>query len=82
MAHLPSQPLNANRGHGPIRGSEHHFRAALRLPRLARRDLVWTNVTPHPTAEWIARQITEACPWNEAPLYLIRDGYRRARRAP
>jgi hypothetical protein len=48
------------------------------IVRLARRDLVWTNVTPHPTAEWIARQITEACPWNEAPLYLIRDGYRRA----
>jgi hypothetical protein len=22
---------------------------------------------------WIARQITEAFPWNEAPRYLIRD---------
>jgi hypothetical protein len=41
--------------------------------RLARRDLVWINVTPHPTADWIARQITEAFPWNEAPRYLIRD---------
>ena len=30
-------------------------------------------MTPHPTAEWIARQITEAFPWNEAPRYLIRD---------
>jgi transposase InsO family protein len=30
-------------------------------------------VTPHPTAEWIARQITEAFPWNEAPRYLLRD---------
>ncbi|MGH6874299.1 MAG: hypothetical protein ACREDW_04745 [Aestuariivirgaceae bacterium] len=30
--------------------------------RLARRDLVWINVTPHPTAEWVARQITEAFP--------------------
>jgi hypothetical protein len=28
---------------------------------------------PHPTAEWIAQQITEAFPWNEAPRYLIRD---------
>src|SRR5258706_6803783 len=37
------------------------------LVRLARRDLVWINVTPHPTADWIARQITEAFPWNEAP---------------
>src|SRR5947208_12202562 len=43
------------------------------LVRLARRDLVWINVTTHPTAEWIARQITEAFPWNEAPRYLIRD---------
>jgi transposase InsO family protein len=43
------------------------------IVRLARRDLVWINVTAHPTAEWIARQITEALPWNEAPRYLIRD---------
>src|SRR5438552_5345885 len=43
------------------------------IVRLARRELVWTNVTPHPTAEWIAQQITEAFPWNEAPRYLIRD---------
>jgi hypothetical protein len=43
------------------------------MVRLARRDIVWINVTPHPTAEWIARQITEAFPWNEAPRYLIRD---------
>src|SRR3977135_3401341 len=43
------------------------------IVRLARRDLVWINVTPHPTAEWIARQITEAFPWNEAPRYLLRD---------
>jgi hypothetical protein len=34
---------------------------------LSRRDLVWINVTTNPTAEWIARQITEAFPWNEAP---------------
>ena len=37
------------------------------------RNLVWINVTPHPTAEWIARQVTEAFPWVEAPRYLIRD---------
>jgi transposase InsO family protein len=43
------------------------------IVRLARRDLVWINVTAHPTAEWIAQQITEAFPWNEAPRYLIRD---------
>jgi len=43
------------------------------IVRLARRDLVSINVTTHPTADWIARQITEAFPWNEAPHYLIRD---------
>ena len=41
--------------------------------RLGRRDLVWINVTTNPTAEWIARQLTEAFPWNDAPQYLIRD---------
>jgi transposase InsO family protein len=43
------------------------------IVQLERRILVWINVTPHPTAEWIARQITEAFPWSEAPRYLIRD---------
>jgi transposase InsO family protein len=43
------------------------------IVRLARRELVWINVTAHPTAEWIAQQITEAFPWHEAPRYLIRD---------
>src|SRR5260221_2915446 len=41
--------------------------------RLDRRDLVWINVATNPTADWIARQITEAFPWNEAPRYMVRD---------
>src|SRR5712664_4995727 len=40
---------------------------------IVRRDLVWINVSTNPTAEWIARQITEAFPWDGAPLYIIRD---------
>src|SRR6201989_2034246 len=40
---------------------------------LDRRDLVWINVTTHPTAEWGARQINEAFPWDMAPRYMIRD---------
>jgi transposase InsO family protein len=43
------------------------------IVRLDRRDLVWINVTTNPTAEWIARQITEAFPWDGAPGYMIRD---------
>ena len=40
---------------------------------LDRRELVWINVTANPTAEWVARQLTEAFPWDEAPRYVIRD---------
>jgi hypothetical protein len=32
------------------------------IVRLNRRDLVWINITRNPTAEWVARQITEAFP--------------------
>ena len=34
---------------------------------------MWINVTKNPTAEWVARQITEAFPWDGAPGYMIRD---------
>src|SRR5215813_8881893 len=37
--------------------------------RLQRRHLVWINLT----TDWIARQITEAFPWEQAPRYLVRD---------
>jgi transposase InsO family protein len=41
--------------------------------RHQRRRLISLSVTPNPTAEWIAGQITGAFPWDEAPDYLIRD---------
>jgi hypothetical protein len=41
-----------------------------------RRQLLWFAVTRHPTAEWLARQITEAFPWASAPTYLVRDNDR------
>jgi transposase InsO family protein len=43
------------------------------IVRVDRRELVWINVTRNPTAEWVARQITEAFPWDGAPGYMIRD---------
>ena len=30
-------------------------------------------MTANPTAEWIARQVTEACGWEAAPDYVVRD---------
>jgi hypothetical protein len=42
----------------------------------SRRQLLWFEVTRHPTAEWLARQITEAFPWASAPAYLVRDNDR------
>ncbi len=35
-----------------------------------RRQLLWFAVTRNPTAEWLARQITEAFPWDSTPKYL------------
>jgi transposase InsO family protein len=41
--------------------------------RHSRRELVWLGVSSHPSAEWIAPQLTEAYGWQQAPRYIIRD---------
>ena len=41
--------------------------------RHARRRLVTISVTSNPTAAWLAGQVTDAFPWDEAPSYLLRD---------
>ena len=38
-----------------------------------RRQLLGFAVTDHPTAEWLARQVIEAFPWDTAPRDLLRD---------
>jgi hypothetical protein len=45
----------------------------LLILRHSRRELMWLAVTAHPSAEWIARRVTEACGWEQAPLYQVRD---------
>jgi transposase InsO family protein len=40
---------------------------------LGRRQILWVGVTAHPTAEWIANQLTEACGWEQVPRHLMRD---------
>ena len=37
------------------------------------RKAIHFNVTEHPSAQWTAQQIVEACPWASAPKYLLRD---------
>jgi transposase InsO family protein len=46
---------------------------ALVILRHDRRQIVSIGVTSHPTAQWIARQIGDAFPWDGTPRYLIRD---------
>ena len=41
--------------------------------RHARRRLMSIGVTDNPTAEWIAGQVVDAFPWDEAPRHLLRD---------
>jgi transposase InsO family protein len=45
----------------------------LLILRHGRRELLWLAVTAHPTAEWIAQQVTEAFGWRDAPRYVVRD---------
>ncbi len=53
--------------------------SVLVILRHERRCLISLSVTDHATAEWIAQQITEAFPWDEAPSGLIRDRDARLR---
>src|ERR1700692_734229 len=38
-----------------------------------RRRIIHFDVTRNPTQVWLARQITEAFPWDTAPRFLLRD---------
>jgi len=46
--------------------------------RHARRRLVSVSVTNNPTAEWIAGQVTDAFPWDEAPRHATEHSVRRS----
>ena len=38
-----------------------------------RREILWLAATRHPSTEWVSRQLTEACGWQQGPRYLVRD---------
>src|SRR5207245_2640924 len=40
--------------------------------RHSRREILWLGVTAHPSAQWIARQLSEAYRWQQATRYIIR----------
>ena len=46
---------------------------ALMVLSLDRRQVVHFAITANPTQDWLARQMTEAFPWDTAPRYLQRD---------
>jgi len=37
------------------------------------REVVYFNVTRHPTDAWAAQQLREATPWGDGPRFLVRD---------
>jgi transposase InsO family protein len=43
------------------------------VPGHGRRVILHVEVTAHATALWLARQVTEAFPWDEQPGWLVRD---------
>ena len=69
MEDLPSQPRSKHRCYRHVRRADGWLQAAL-WPcdhQAYRGHLVWINVTSNLTADWIARQITEAFPGIRRP---------------
>src|SRR3954454_3551846 len=74
LENVSSQSCRLDRLDRSIRGPDDLIPTARFLVfRHDRRRILWLGVTRHPSAEWIARQVTEACGWESAPQYLVRD---------
>ena len=65
----PSRPSICSSSSAPPSGCLY----VLIVLRHDRWKIVHFDVSPHPTQYWLARQITEAFPWDRAPRYLLRD---------
>ena len=74
LANLPRQPPPAAPGCGLRHRADAHLQdAVFFFITHARRRIVHFNVTAHPTAPWVWRQLLEATPWGQQPRYLIGD---------
>ena len=75
LENVPPKSCRRDRLDRPVRGSDALISAAIRIARSPTRPAAnyvdWRH-RAHPTAEWIARQITEACGWEAVPNYLVR----------
>jgi hypothetical protein len=78
VANISAQSRGRNRGNRSLRGPHGNIRAlfALLIIGHGHPQLLWFEVTRHPTAEWLAQQIVEAFRWDTAPTYLVRDNDR------
>jgi len=72
---FPAQSRCRDRVHRSVRSAHNLVQAALwpGNPSPRSQAVVSIRVTNNPTAEWIAGQVTDAFPWNEAPRHLLRD---------
>src|SRR6476660_5548135 len=77
MEDVPSQPCGCHCRNGPLRRADNLVPIALRLLIMGhgRGQILWFGVTAHPTAEWIANQLTEAL-WLGANPSLLDQGPR------
>ena len=75
MEDVPSQSCGWHCRNGPLRCADNlvPLLYGLLIIGHGRRQILWFGVTAHPTAEWLANQLTEARGWEQIPRYLIRD---------
>ena len=75
LAHVPRQPPSDPRLRGLLRRPHRDVQGLVRLRGPgARGGASFTSTSPTPPRPpWTARQLVEACPWETAPRYVLRD---------